>query len=122
MGDLSTNFSRYEFGCKCSYEDCVDIAVDSELVKVLQDVRDRFKAPVGISSSYRCVKHNRDEGGGAESQHLLGKAADIAVEGVDPSAVHKYLSDKYFDKFGIGRYNSFTHIDVRNTKVRWDFR
>ena len=29
--------------------------------------------------------------------------------------------DKYPDKYGIGMYSSFTHIDTRRTKARWGY-
>ena len=47
-------------------------------------------------------------------------AADIAVEGISPSAVWRYLISRYEGKYGIGRYLLFTHIDVRsNGPARW---
>ena len=51
--------------------------------------------------------------------HLTGKAADIKVSGISPSEVHKYLTGKYQGEYGIGKYNSFTHIDVRDGCARW---
>ena len=37
--------------------------VDSELVQVLQAIRDHFGAPVVITSGYRTAAHNRAVGG-----------------------------------------------------------
>ena len=120
MGDISKNFNRKEFGCKCNYPECVDIAVDLELVEVLEDVREHFGGkPVKINCSYRCVIHNRDVGGAANSQHLLGTAADIVIKGVHPHKVYEYFNTKYPNKYGVGKYNTFTHIDVRKRKARW---
>ena len=50
--------------------------------------------------------------------HLYGKAADIKVQGIAPSEVAKY-AETLLDEGGIGIYNTFTHIDVRSTKSRW---
>ena len=119
MGDISKDFDRKDFGCKCDYEDCVDIAVDAELLKVLQDVRDHFNAPLNINCSYRCEKHNADVGGATKSQHLLGTAADIWVKGIHPHKVYAYLDEKYPDKYGLGKYSTFTHIDVRSWMARF---
>ena len=116
MGDLSKNFSSHEFECKCG---CGFDDVDSELVLVLQRLRNWWRRPVKINSACRCEAHNAEVGGSKNSQHLLGKAADITIQGISPSEVHRYLCEIYPDKFGIGKYSSFTHIDVRESKARW---
>lgn len=113
---LSKNFSRREFACKCK---CGFATVDIELIQVLERVRERFGNPVKITSSCRCVKHNKDVGGKPSSKHLRGIAADIIVKGVEPAQVYKFLDDHYSDRYGIGRYNTFTHIDVRSKRARW---
>lgn len=115
---LSKYFDRDEFecGCGCGYD-----TVDSELLDVLEDVRVRFDAPVIINSACRCTTHNDYVGGKPSSQHLKGRAADIAVKGVDPTEVYQYLSMKYPNEYGLGKYKTFTHIDTRNFKARWDF-
>jgi uncharacterized protein YcbK (DUF882 family) len=64
--------------------------------------------------------HNALVGGAADSQHLYGKAADIRVEDVDPATVADCLEDKHPDRYGIGRYQTWTHIDVRSgPPARW---
>ena len=116
MGDISKDFNRYEFSCQCG---CGFNTVDVELIIVVQDVRDYFGQPVRINSGCRCPKHNAAIGGSKNSQHLFGKAADIVVLGVFAWDVDEYLKDKYPDKYGIGRYSGWTHIDVRAGKARW---
>lgn len=90
-----------------------------ELLEVLEDVRSHFgDLPVVVNSGYRCPTHNKNVGGAKKSQHLLGTAADIVVKGVRPSDVYRYL-DPYHDG-GLGRYGTFTHIDVRGSgRARW---
>ena len=51
--------------------------------------------------------------------HLVGKAADIIVEGVEPQDVYEYLCSQYPYCYGIGNYKRWTHIDVRQDKARW---
>ena len=46
-------------------------------VEVLQPIRDAWGQPIVISSGYRCPKLNKVVGGVANSQHILGQAADI---------------------------------------------
>lgn len=116
---LSANFYRDEFECKCG---CGFDTVDAELVQVLQDVRDEFDESILITSGCRCPKHNAKEGGATTSMHLTGKAADFVVKGIHADLVADYLESLYPDRYGIGRYSGRCHIDVRAKKARWDKR
>ena len=113
---LNQYFKRSEFACRCG---CGASTVDAELLQVITDIREYFGLPVTINSGHRCAKHNASVGGKANSVHLTGKAADIRVKGKDAGAIASYLEHKYQDKYGIGRYATFTHIDVRDGKARW---
>lgn len=116
MGNLSKHFSRSEFSCKCG---CGFDTVDAELISILEDLRDHFNRPVRVNSACRCNEHNNHVGGAKNSQHLIGRAADITVDDISPMGVYVYLSEKYTDKYGIGRYAGFTHLDSRTTRSRW---
>lgn len=116
MSLLSAHFQRSEFKCKCG---CGFDAVDVELLDVLEYLREHFNRPVVINSACRCQTHNRIVKGAPDSQHVKGKAADIRVQGIEPADVAEYLHQKYPDKYGIGCYPSFTHIDVRTNRARW---
>ncbi len=116
MDNISQHFSRSEFACRCG---CGFATADIELVQVLENIRAHFGEPVIINSGCRCEQHNRDVGGRPGSKHLQGIAADIVVRGIVPGLVVKYLNNKYPDKYGIGEYRSFTHIDIRADKARW---
>ncbi len=108
-------FKDSEFACK---DGCGANQVDLNLIKILDDVREHFNKPVIIVSGRRCEKHNRNVGGAKQSQHLLGTAADIKIKDVSPKLVADYLESK-FPENGIGRYKTFTHIDVRGYAARW---
>lgn len=114
MGDMTTNFSRSEFACKCG---CGDDDISPLLVQKLQQLRDALceiegrDVSIHISSGVRCVDHNRRVGGSSRSQHIVRKAADCIVSGVDPHFVADLA--KQFGFGGIGEYDSFTHLDVR---------
>ena len=112
---LSSNFKVKEFACQDGSD---PIFIDSELVSVLQKIRNHFGKAVTITSAYRTPNHNKNVGGTTYSQHLYGKAADIKVQGIAPKDVAKY-AETLLDEGGIGIYNTFTHIDVRATKSRW---
>jgi len=113
---LSAHFKAREFSC-ADGSDAIIIA--EELVTILEKIRTHFNAPVRITSGYRTPGHNKKIGGTSRSQHIYGLAADIVVTGVAPERVADYAETLLKNKGGIGRYNSFTHIDVRNTKSRW---
>ena len=112
---LSTNFRVKEFACTDGSD---PIFIDTELVTVLQKIREHFGKPVTITSAYRTPSRNKEVGGTTYSQHLYGKAADIKISGVTPKKVADY-AETLLDNGGIGIYNTFTHIDVRSTKSRW---
>lgn len=44
---------------------------------VLDPLREKWGAPIRVSSGYRCPKLNKAIGGAAGSQHMKGEAADI---------------------------------------------
>ena len=112
---LSTNFRVREFACKDGSD---PIFIDTELVDILQKIRNHFGKPVTINSAYRTPTWNKEAGGTTYSQHLYGKAADIKISGVTPKKVADY-AETLLDNGGIGIYNTFTHIDVRSVKSRW---
>lgn len=73
-----------------------------------------------INSAYRTPAKNKSVGGATYSQHMYGIAADIVVKGVTPKQVAAYAETLLPNKGGIGIYPTFTHIDVRKTKSRWN--
>ncbi|PXF60098.1 MAG: peptidase M15 [Deltaproteobacteria bacterium] len=118
MGDLSKNFSRHEFACRC----CGRTKINQRLVDALQELRDLTGEPVRISSGYRCPEHNQAIGGATRSQHLLGTAADIVVIGMTPAEMYRLAEDvEAFRNGGIGVYpdKGFIHVDVRDGRARW---
>jgi len=118
MGDLSKNFSRHEFACRC----CGRAEINQRLVDALQELRDLACELVRISSGYRCPEHNQAIGGATRSQHLLGTAADIAVRGLTPAAMFSLAEEvEAFRNGGIGVYpdKGFIHVDVRDGRARW---
>lgn len=113
---ITRNFNREEFACKCG---CGFDVVDYELVILLQQLRDFLKQPIKITSGCRCSNYNFISGGSEKSQHMFGKAADIQVESWDYNYLYDTIEIFTKDKYGIGVYDSWLHIDVRDTMARW---
>lgn len=113
---ISEHFTRSEFECRCG---CGFATADVKLVEILEWLRNHFDAPIKINSACRCKIYNKSVGGAPNSKHLEGLAADISVFGVDPEKVQDKFNEKYKDKYGLGRYSNFTHIDSRSKKARW---
>ena len=119
MGDLSANFSRREFACRCG---CGFDAIDPRLVALLQGERTDIGRPIRINSGCRCEPHNRREGGSPTSQHLAGRAADIRVPGIKLAQLyHRLEAVPALRNGGIGLYpfQGFIHVDLRGTRARW---
>lgn len=114
--ELTRNFRVKEFACSDGSD---PIFIDSDLVAVLQKIRDHFGKSVKITSAYRTPAKNKAVGGQAYSQHLYGRAADIKVKGIAPKTVAAYAETLLKNKGGIGTYATFTHVDVRAAKARW---
>jgi uncharacterized protein YcbK (DUF882 family) len=118
MGDLSRNFSTHEFNCRC----CGRAEINPHLVDALQELRDLAAAAVRITSGYRCPEHNRAVGGAKRSQHLLGNAADIVIDGRSVAETYELAEQvPAFRNGGIGVYpeQGFVHVDVRDGRARW---
>lgn len=118
-GNLSANFRKAEFACKCSR--CSTVTVDMELVDILQQIRDHFGKPVNINSGYRCEAHNAEVGGASGSHHTKGMAADIRVVGIAPREVAKYAESIGVKRIGLyeGDEGEFVHIGSGATKRFW---
>lgn len=126
MGDLTQNFSEWEFRCHCDicmgHVDCRGV-LDRYLVECLQLVRDILGVPIHVHSGYRCVWHVETIRN-PESQHARGRAADWHAEGKTLRAIYQAaLQVPGFEQGGIGQYptwnNPGLHTDVRGYRARW---
>ena len=86
-----------------------------KLVDVLQWLRNEGEvASVLVNSWWRSSEYNKAIGGVANSMHLTLGASDIVKVGWTPRQVADLLeSSPYKEQLGIGRYKTFTHVDVR---------
>lgn len=124
---LTNNFNLSEFNCR----DAKNTPVPPELIpnvkklaEQLQVIRDTIGLPLHINSAYRTPTHNKAIGGEKNSQHLQGKAADIAARDLTPKqlakVIEKLIKDGKITVKGIGVYASFVHVDIRSGQAaRW---
>lgn len=117
---LSEHFNSNEFDCKCNRPDCKVTLVDEEHIQNLEALREQCGGrSITVLSGYRCYGHNASIGGAKQSRHMVGDASDIRVSGFTPDVV----ADNAEGFQGLGRYNTFTHVDNRpQGKARWDLR
>lgn len=115
---IGPHFKYNEFRCKCSGK-LHSNGIDPILVLKIEILRKMLgNNPIIIRSGYRCPSHNKKVDGAPKSQHLLGKAADIVVNGIAPSEVANMTESVFYDG-GLGLYSSFTHVDSRRKMARW---
>ena len=121
---LSKNFKKSEFKCRDG-TDVPDELMENlmELVENLQIIRDYIDKPIRVISGYRTPKYNHRIDGARRSQHMVAKAADLRVSGVDPKDLRAIIVDLIKDgkikKGGVGLYRSFVHYDTRGRNARW---
>jgi len=83
------------------------------LAKRLQPIRDRLGKPIRITSWYRPEPFNSRAGGARYSQHLTGKAVDLAVEGYTGAQLRRLIAPHW--RGGIGTYPNIPniiHLDI----------
>lgn len=118
---ISKHFHGDEFACPC----CGVIKIDLHLIDALEILRESINCPLRILSGYRCDKHNRAVGGELNSQHTLGRAADVLSPARSLEDFYKYCCSVIgFNGIGVYpsdgfQHSSFLHLDVRDTYARW---
>ena len=107
---LTENFVSTEFKSR-TYP---VIFIDTELVKILQGIRNALGKPINVSSGFRTETHNKSVGGSKNSAHLMGKAADIWVAGTSARDVARIAAALYGRTIAIGCHEkeNYVHIDI----------
>lgn len=117
---LSPHFSAHEFKCN---DNSRVIVLNKALLDILEEIRTHFNKPVHINSAYRTVQYNSQlKNSSPKSQHMFGNAADIYINGVTSKTLYNYLNESHRNSLGLGIYDTFVHVDVRDGKSRWDYR
>lgn len=92
--------------------------MDPNFMERLQRTRDICDFPFDIDSGWRCFEHNKAIGGGKNSYHLKGRAADIAaITLFHRRKIFQAAVKSGFKGFGLGK--NFMHLDNRNFPQYW---
>ena len=87
---------------------------------IFEPIRKHFGVPIMISSGYRSKELNKAIGGATTSQHLLGQAIDIDMDGTSNGVTNKMVFDYIkahlnFDQL-INEFNySWVHVSYNPT-------
>ena len=92
------------------------------VLNVLDPLRARIGRPIIITSGYRSQRVNNLVGGSKTSQHMLGKAADIHIQGYTPQQmdiVYQTIQMCYdFDQLIFYPYKNIIHVSWNGDKNR----
>ena len=110
----ASNFKVKEFSC---HDGSDLVKIDSDLIIYLQKIRDIIGRPIVINSGYRTPEYNKQIRGASRSQHIYGKAADIAANSIKPAELAKIAEN--LGILGIGLYDWGCHVDTRKTESFW---
>ena len=108
-------FKKEEFTCKCG---CGLNNINLEVVKIADQIREHFGKPAIVNSGTRCKKHNKEVNGVSNSRHLVGKAIDLYVQGVDGGTLVNYTKQlvnqgKLRYTYRISANGNAVHIDIQ---------
>jgi len=97
--------------------------MDPKLFDLLHGIAGKLAitAPFQIVSGYRspqtnAMLHERSAGVAANSQHVLGKACDICIEGVELANLQKAALSLQAGGVGFYPVSNFVHVDVARVR------
>ena len=106
-------FKETEFACEC-FGELPDNGMNPILLTNLDKLREMYGYPIYVSCGYRCPEYNLEVGGVPNSQHVLGNAADIYVDGDYHKFYELVMRSRLFDAVGYCPVREFVHVDVRD--------
>ena len=110
---MSKYFSDAETVCECG---CGFNDPSPLLMDMLDALREKVGGPLQLTCVCRCQEHNDSIIGSVpNSQHVQGKAADVAVpDGMTVDELAELAIEIGFDGIGRYYYQDFVHCDVRD--------
>lgn len=119
LGDLSTNFWKWEFRCPCKKCRRKKVRVNSLLLFKLEsmiiiiDSSADIHRQVIVISGNRCEEENERVGGFSRSKHIPkpnGEAVDIRVKGMTPIELGLIAEEVGGLRIGIAKWG--IHVDI----------
>lgn len=112
---ITLNTNSEEFRCKCGK--CTESLISTDLVAKLEKIRELAKAPVIVTSGYRCSSHQqalRDKGmetAKGKSSHEMGIAVDLFCATHCGASLAQLANQAGFKN--IGTAETWIHCDDR---------
>lgn len=116
---ITPHFSFSELVCPCCGELIEDDLFTRHMDK-LEEMRELAGFRIVVNSGHRCEKHNLEVGGSLDSMHMRF-ATDIRPESRDSHELRILYRIALQQKWGgIGVYDSWVHVDLREQLARWN--
>lgn len=88
-------------------------------LKVAQEARDHFDAPLYVNSAYRNESYNRAVGS-TSRRHVDFFAMDVFFGKIPTLELYEWLeAHPQADIMGLGWYPTFVHMDTMGQRSRW---
>lgn len=121
----SPTATRLGFDEQFSPPDSIKQNLTALCENVLEPLRAKLGKPITITSGYRCERDNAAIGGAKNSQHVLGQAADIFVEGMSVEELFEFINNsgipfqQHIQEFSQWNHISYNPIgEQKNEKLR----
>lgn len=107
-------FTRAECKCKCGGRYCNGYPAEMKerVMRIADAARKHFNAPADVISALRCQRHNANEGGVANSQHMYGEAMDIRIRGVSSEALYRFIISQPGVRYAYKINDTNVHFDI----------
>ena len=93
--------------------------MDIMFLPLLDELRQRVGEPLVITSSYRSKDYNKMVGGASKSQHLYGKAVDLACNnGILRAKIVRHALGLGLT---VGVAKMFVHVDSRFSQIVYTY-
>lgn len=105
---FKVDYEKGRFYCHCGKDH--PSYIDLDLLKVLEQIRQKIGIPMIINSAFRCPEYNLEVGGKPLSIHQIGRAVDIlAKNGRWRYPIVKGALECGIKRLGVAKF--FVHID-----------
>jgi uncharacterized protein YcbK (DUF882 family) len=123
MTDRWNNFTEDSLSCSCCGESNTSLEF-TELMDVVQEMREELGFPFPVTSAYRCPVHPIEKKKESPGQHAIA-AIDINVYDEKSFKLIKLAIEKGITGIGVNqkgpRNKRFIHLDMRENPTTWSY-